>query len=45
VGTNTKDAAKVERAADLRHAETITHEVDGVNTARAEGGDVIHNST
>jgi hypothetical protein len=44
VGANTKDAAKVVRATDFRHAETIAHEVDGVNTARAKGGNVIKNA-
>ena len=41
-GANTKDAAQVERAANLRHAETITHEVDGVYAIRAKGRDAIH---
>ena len=41
----TKDAAKVERAADFRHSETIAHEVDGIYLARTKGRNVIHNST
>ena len=40
--TIAEDAAQVERATNLRHAETITHEVDGVYAIRAKGGDVIH---
>ena len=36
LGANTKDAAQVERAANLRHAETIAHEVDSVDASRTE---------
>lgn len=41
---NTEDAAQVERAADFCHAETITHEVDGINAARAKRGDIVHDT-
>ena len=44
LGANTIDAAQVERAANLRHAKTVAHEVDCVDTARAEGGDVVHDA-
>ena len=38
----TSRRANIERATNLRHTETIAHEVDGVYAIGTKGRDVVH---
>ena len=44
IGATAEDGAHIERATNLRHSETVAHEVDGVYAIRAKGGDVVHHA-